>query len=175
MTVIQIDVGLRLRQTFENEFAAELGADPLQIGAPGRLARAYGMAERTLSLAEEDLLTNRGHVRRRLDGRDIEFFFGGRQRCHLGNGQGHQREESQHDGYESDDPGKLSPDEQQNDDAHPDDRQTDQLQHDDFTHRDPELVVYDPITLMTAGPCDAEPRRPWPACRVAIPLWARRA
>src|ERR671910_3747971 len=69
MAVIQIDVGLRLRQTFENEFAAQLGADPLQIRAPGRLARAYGMAERTLSLAEEDFLTNRGHVRRRLDRR----------------------------------------------------------------------------------------------------------
>ena len=132
MAVIEVDIGLRLRQTFKDELAAELGADAFEVRTPRRFAGADRMTECALALAEEDLLADRGHVRRRFDGGNVEFFFRGRKGRHLRHRQRHEREETQDDGDKADDPGELSPDKEQNDDPHSDDRQTDQLQLGDF-------------------------------------------
>src|SRR5690606_10373087 len=56
VAIIQIEVGLRLRQAFEDELAGEFRADTFEVRATGRFARANRVAERALPLAEEDLL-----------------------------------------------------------------------------------------------------------------------
>src|SRR5512139_1216230 len=62
MTIIEIDIGLRLGQAFEDEVAAEFGADSLQVRAAGGLAGTDGMTKRALAFAEENLLPDRRHV-----------------------------------------------------------------------------------------------------------------
>src|SRR5215831_12098336 len=134
MPIVEIDVCLWLRQTFENEFATELGTDTFEVRTAGGFAWTDGMTERTLTFAEEDLLADRRHIGRRFDSRDIELFFGRGQRGHLWNRQRDQREQAKDDRHEPNYPWKLGSDEQQNNDSDADDRKSDQLQLCDFTH-----------------------------------------
>ena len=95
------------------------------------------MAQRTLSLAEKDLLPDRGHVRRSFDIGDVDAFFRRRQRGHLGNGEGDECEQPEYDRHKADDTRKLRLDEQEDHCSEADDAETDQLQFDYFTHRAP--------------------------------------
>ena len=65
MTVVQIDIGLRLRQAFENKLPRQLGADAFQVRTPGRFARTDGMAQRALAFAEKYFLSDGRHIGRR--------------------------------------------------------------------------------------------------------------
>ncbi len=79
MTIVEVDVGLRLGQTLIQEFPTKFGADPLKIRTTRRFTRADRMAERALAFAKENRLANGCHVGRRLHCRKIKFLFDWRQ------------------------------------------------------------------------------------------------
>ena len=139
MAIVLIDKGLRLRQTFIEKLTAQFRTDSLQVRAAGRLAGADRVAQRTLALTKENLLSDSRQISRRFYRGDVELLLNGRQRRHLRHRQRREHEEPKDNRNESNDPREHGFNKEENEDPAPYHRETNQLQSGYFAHNHPSV------------------------------------